>query len=150
MIPAVTELIRRWLRALPGQGLTAAFGELETRVLESLWRRGEPASVRSVREDIPEAAYTTLMTTLDRLYRKGVLDRERSGRAFLYRPRHTRAELEALFAANALEAFLGHETSALRPALSFLVDAFGNRDQALLDELEALVRERRSREGNKP
>ncbi len=146
----MTEFIRRWLRATPGQGLAAAFGELEVRVLESLWRRGKPASVRGVREDFPEAAYTTLMTTLDRLYRKGVLDRERAGRAFLYRPRHTRAELEALLAANALDAFLHNEPAALRPALSFLVDAFGKRDQALLDELEALVRERRSREGNKP
>jgi predicted transcriptional regulator len=143
----VTALIRRWLRVNSGQGLAAAFGELELRVLESLWRREEPASVRDVREDYPDAAYTTLMTTLDRLYRKGVLDRERAGRAFRYRQRYSRSELEALLAANALEAFLGQETSALRPALSFLVDAFGTRDQALLEELEALVRERREREG---
>jgi predicted transcriptional regulator len=142
----VTALIQRWLRANPGQGLAAAFGELEVRVLESLWRRRKPASVREVREDYPEAAYTTLMTTLDRLYRKSVLDRERAGRAFLYRPRYSRSELEALLTANVLEAFLVHDPSALRPALSFLVDAFGTRDQALLDELEALVRERRGRE----
>ncbi len=146
----MTALIQRWLRANPGQGLTAAFGELEVRVLESLWHRGEPASVRGVREDFPAAAYTTLMTTLDRLYRKGVLERERSGRAFLYRPRYTRSELEALLAANAIDAFLRNESAALRPALSFLVDAFGQRDQALLDELEALVRERRGRDGSKP
>lgn len=145
----MTALIRRWLRANAGQGLAAAFGELEVRVLESLWKREEAASVRDVCRDFPEAAYTTLMTTLDRLYRKGVLERERRGRAFLYRPRHSRAELEALLAANALEAFLGHEPSALRPALSFLVDAFGTRDEALLDELEALVRARRGREARK-
>jgi predicted transcriptional regulator len=146
----VTVLLQRWLRANPARGIAAAFGELEVRVLESLWRRGTPASVRDVREVFPEAAYTTLMTTLDRLYRKGVLERARVGRAFLYRSRYTRSELEALLAANALEAFLGHEPSALRPALSFLVDAFGTRDEALLDELEALVRERREREERKP
>ena len=145
----MTALIRRWLRANSGQGIAAAFGELEVRVLESLWKREKPASVRDVREDYPEAAYTTLMTTLDRLYRKGVLGRERAGRAFVYRHLYSRAELEALLAANALEAFLGQETSALRPALSFLVDAFGTRDQALLEELEALVRDRREREGGK-
>jgi predicted transcriptional regulator len=142
--------MQRWLRANAGQRLAAAFGDLEVRMLESLWRRGKPASVRDVRDDYPGAAYTTLMTTLDRLYRKGVLSRERSGRAFLYRPRYTRSELEALLAANAIEAFLGHEPAALRPALSFLVDAFGTRDQTLLDELEALVRERREREERKP
>ena len=117
-------------------------------MLESLWKRDKPASVRDVCGDYPQAAYTTLMTTLDRLYRKGVLERERAGRAFRYRPRYTRRELEALLAANALEVFLGQETAALRPALSFLVDAFGTRDQALLEELEALVRERRAREGS--
>jgi predicted transcriptional regulator len=145
----VTALIRKWLRANAGQGLAAAFGELEVRMLESLWKRERAASVRDVCGDYPEAAYTTLMTTLDRLYRKGVLERERAGRAFRYRPRYTRPELEALLAANALEAFLGQETAALRPALSFLVDAFGTRDQALLEELEALVRQRREREGRR-
>ena len=139
-------LIPKWLRTPRGQGISAAVGELELRVLESLWRRGKSSSVREVREDYPEAAYTTLMTTLDRLYRKGVLERERSGRAFLYRPRHTRTELEALLTANAIDAFLGHEPNALRPALSFLVDAFGERDEKLLDELETLLRERRARE----
>jgi predicted transcriptional regulator len=145
----VTALIRRWLRANTGQGLAAAFGELEVRVLESLWKRQKAAAVRDVCEDYPQAAYTTLMTTLDRLYRKGVLERERAGRAFLYRPRYTRAELEAVLAANALEAFLGQEPAALRPALSFLVDAFGTSDQGMLEELEALVRERREREARK-
>jgi predicted transcriptional regulator len=142
----VNSLIPKWLRTPRGQGIGAAFGELELRVLESLWRRGTPSSVRDVREDYPEAAYTTLMTTLDRLYRKGVLDRERSGRAFLYRPRHTRTELEALLTANAIDAFLGYESEDLRPALSFLVDAFGARDEKLLDELETLLRQRRARE----
>ena len=146
----MTALIQRWLRANPGQGLTAVFGELEVRMLESLWRRGAPSSVRDVREDYPEAAYTTLMTTLDRLYRKGVLERQRSGRAFLYKTRYTRPEMEALLTANAIDAFLRHEPDALRPALSFLVDAFGTRDHGLLDELEALVRERRDRETHKP
>lgn len=140
-------LIPRWLRARPGQGIAAAFGELELGVLESLWRRRKPASVRTVCEDFPAAAYTTLMTTLDRLFRKGVLRRERAGRAFLYSPKYSRGEMEALLAANALEAFLGQEPKALRPALSFLVDAFGERDGGLLDELEVLVRERRAKEG---
>ena len=140
-------LIPRWLRARPGQGIAAAFGELELGVLESLWRRRKPASVRTVCEDFPEAAYTTLMTTLDRLFRKGVLRRERAGRAFLYAPKYSRAEMEALLAANALEAFLGQEPAALRPALSFLVDAFHERDGRLLDELETLVRERRAKVG---
>jgi predicted transcriptional regulator len=61
------------------------------------------------------------MTTLDRLHRKGVLERVSEGRAFAYRPRVTRAEA----------------------ALSFFVDQVGDLDVESLDELERLVRARR-------
>lgn len=130
--------------------LSSTFGHLERKVLEALWRREESASVRDLSEEFPASAYTTLMTTLDRLFRKGVLERERSGRAFLYRPRFTREELEARLTADALHAFLDREPGALRPALSFLVDAVGSRDERLLDELEALVREKRRRDQGQP
>jgi predicted transcriptional regulator len=133
------------LRSIAGRRLAPAFGELEQRVLESLWRRDEGASVRELSADFPEAAYTTLMTTLDRLFRKGVLDRDRAGRAFVYRPRFGRGELEARLATEAVRALLDREPGKLRPALSLLVDAVGH-DARLLDELESLVRERRRRE----
>ena len=61
------------------------------------------------------------MTTLDRLHRKGVLEREPNGRAFEYRPRVTRAEA----------------------ALSFLIEEVGDLDAEALEALEHLVRERR-------
>ena len=71
-------------------GLASLFGALELRVLEALWRRGADASVRDLMPEFPQAAYTTLMTTLDRLHRKGVLERRKDGRAFHYRPLSTR------------------------------------------------------------
>lgn len=131
--------------------LHTILGALERRVLHALWLRQTGVSVREVSDDFPGIAYTTLMTTLDRLFRKGLLDREKSGRAFLYRPRVTRQELEARLAADALSAFLDREPGALRPALSFFVEAVGRRDEHLLEELESLVREKRRREeGAKP
>src|SRR4029079_6417204 len=75
-------------------GLEAVFGSLELRVLEALWRRESSASVRDVHADFPNAAYTTLMTTMERLHRKGILNRERVGRAFVYDVRFSREELE--------------------------------------------------------
>ncbi len=126
----------------PRGELAAFFGKLELRVLDALWRRGEAASVRDLQPAFPAIAYTTLMTTLDRLHRKGVLDREKSGRAFVYRPRYTREALRLHLAQSALGAILGRRVSA-RPLLSFLIDAVGRRDKALLDELERLVREKR-------
>ena len=85
------------------------------------------------------------MTTLDRLHRKGVLDRTRRGRAFVYRPRLTRSEFESARAGDALRQALerGGDES-LTPLLSYFVQAVGDRDRELLDELEALVRARRA------
>jgi len=121
------------------------FGPLEWRVLEALWARDEAASVRDLEGEFPELAYTTLMTTLDRLYRKGVLGRERSGRAFRYSPRLTRAEIDQRRAFSALDSLLGPGTDPadLRPVLSHLVESVGARDRELLGELERLVRARR-------
>jgi len=123
--------------------LDAAFGPLETRVLDALWSRGAAASVRDLQPAFPAVAYTTLMTTLDRLFRKGVLRRDKSGRAFFYRPRLSRDELRRQRAGSAFATMLPGDGSAMRPILSQFVDAVGERDRALLDDLEELVRARR-------
>ena len=124
-------------------------GRLEERVLEALWDRPAEASVRDLAEAFPDLAYTTLMTTLDRLHRKGLLERRREGRAFLYRPRWSRAELRGRGAMAALGDALGAsgDVGVLRPVLSSFVDAVEARDLLLLDELERLVREKRRQRG---
>ena len=119
-------------------------GPLELKVLESLWDRGRAATVRHVQPSFPELAYTTLMTTLDRLYRKGVLRRCRLGRAFGYEPRCSREALFGDMMSGQVSDLLasGHDSTAL---LSTLVQAVGHADAELLDELEALVRTERLR-----
>lgn len=119
------------------------FGTLELRVLEALWRRNGEASVRDILPEFPKAAYTTLMTTLDRLHGKGILERRKDGRAFLYRPLHTRQELESGLLTRALQPLL--EGRDPRPILSCFVEEVSRQDQRLLDELERLVREKRRR-----
>jgi predicted transcriptional regulator len=127
-------------------GTRPGLGPLEAEVLEHLWNRGRALTVRHVQLAFPALAYTTLMTTLDRLYRKGLLERRRRGRAFDYEPRLTRAELVG-------ELVSGHVTDLLAAAgastavLSTLVRAVGRRDAALLDELDALVQAERTRLG---
>jgi predicted transcriptional regulator len=133
-------------KSAAGRGVFSVFGDLERRVLEALWEHSEPVCVRELCAAFPSLAYTTLMTTLDRLYRKGVLERFKSGRAYAYTPRHSREELEGVLAADAVRALFARGPGAIRPALSFLVDAVGHTDARLLDELEALVRERRRRD----
>jgi predicted transcriptional regulator len=131
-----------WRPVWLGRGrdpLRAAFGHLERAVMEIIWR-GEPVNVRDVQQQLPRpAAYTTVMTTLDRLYKKGFVARVRDGRAFLYSAAHTREQVEAEVAAGLLTGFL-EEGERARPVLSNLVDVVAEQDSALLDELEELVR----------
>jgi len=72
-------------------------GDLEHAVMDVLWVRGAPTSVRDVHEDLSERglAYTTVMTVLDRLAKKGVVVRQLDGRAWLYLPAKSRADLYA-------------------------------------------------------
>jgi predicted transcriptional regulator len=127
-------------------GLASFFGALELRVLEALWRRGGEVAVRDLQPEFPGAAYTTLMTTMDRLHRKGVLARRKIGRAFVYRPISTRQELESGFVTRALQPLL--QGPGAQPILSFFVEEVSRQDDRLLDELERLVREkRRQQEG---
>jgi predicted transcriptional regulator len=123
--------------------LEAMFGPLELRVLEALWARPSAACVRDLQPDFPGVAYTTLMTTLDRLFRKGTLSRAKVGRAFYYTPKATHDEMMSDLAGSTFKTLMPNDASAMRPILSMFVDTVGRQDEALLDELEALVRERR-------
>ena len=131
----------------PGSALSEAFGPLELQVLEAIWRGPRPATVRDLQTSFPRLAYTTLMTTLDRLHRKRVLQRTKIGRAFAYEPHFERNELELRLATRSIEGLLGAAggRSAITPLLSCFVEAVGERDHQLLDDLEALVNEKRAR-----
>src|SRR5262245_39374175 len=93
----------RWLTRIgAGPQRAGLLGPLEWKVLEALWSSDAPASVRDLTPQFPEIAYTTLMTTLDRLYRKGVLERVKQGRAFFYQTKLSRSEFESARATEAL------------------------------------------------
>lgn len=126
--------------------LRRVFGTLELRVLDALWARGAACTVRDIESGFSGVAYTTLMTTLDRLHRKGVLAREKAGRAFSYHPKLSREALLSSVAGDALTAMLGPRGAELKPVVSFLVEAVRREDREALDALEALVREHGSAE----
>ena len=69
-------------------GLARVLGDLEARVMEVLWNHDKALSVQDVCRSLGEGTnYKTIMTVLTRLVDKGLLQRHREGRAFLYRPR---------------------------------------------------------------
>lgn len=120
-----------------------ALGPLEVAVMEILWQQGE-SNVHDVIEKLGRPlAYTTVMTTLDRLYKKGFLDRHKSERAFLYSTRQTRLEWEQKRAGEFVAGFLNGPQSAGELLISCLVEAVGRKDEALLDELERKIRLKR-------
>ena len=123
----------------------ADLGPLEQAVVELLWTHGV-SSVQDVarRLDRP-LAYTTVMTTLDRLFKKGVLERELIERAFHYRPGFSREELERRQASAFVDGFLTRDSGEM--LISCLVEAVGQYDAALLDELEEKIRQKRQEMG---
>jgi predicted transcriptional regulator len=82
------------------------------------------------------------MTTLDRLYKKGLLDRVAEGRAFRYSPRQSAEELRRDAVVEAIRQLFGSADTSHLP-LSYLVDALGAHDAQLLDELQQLVERKR-------
>ena len=116
--------------------------DLEYDILAKLWELGV-GSVRELHEQLGQReglVYTTTAKVVDRLREKGLIERQPRGRAFIYRPRVAREEVEGARARKAVSRLFG---TAPHAAVAALVDAVDAVDPKLLDELERLVIERR-------
>jgi predicted transcriptional regulator len=93
---------------------------LERAVMDVLWDRDAPATVREVGDALSnrELAYTTVMTVLDRLAGKGMVQRERTGRAWSYRPAAAREAYIAQLMLDALELAGSKDAALVRFARS--------------------------------
>jgi len=127
--------------AILSQGLS--LGPLEIEVMEKMWRFG-PSNVRDVVGRLERAlAYTTVMTTLDRLFKKGLLNREMTDRAFVYTAKVSKEEFDRRRAGDIMAGFLAGPEESRHLLLSCLVDAVGKHDAMLLDELEKKIQRKR-------
>ena len=114
-------------------------GPLESDVLQVLWSKGE-SSVRDVLEQLDRPlAYTTVMTTLDRLFKKGLLDRYKAERSFRYVP-----------TGRSLGPGKVSDGAARELLVSHLLDTVCEYDETLLDELERNIAERRRQMESQP
>jgi predicted transcriptional regulator len=117
-------------------------GMLEQNVMQSMWRL-QRATVGEVVSHLSlKRAYTTIMTTLERLCRKGLLQRSLIGRCFVYEPLLGPQDLDRLKTRQFFEAAFQGKPASL-PILSCFVDTVSEKDVAALDELEALIRRKR-------
>lgn len=115
-------------------------GALETLVMEQVWQAA-PCTARDVHGRLTgehERAYTTIMTTLDRLFHKGLLGREREGTAWLYTPRQSRANYERSLAGALAERIIDEHGDV---GLAAFVDVAASHE--LVDRLATLVEDRR-------
>jgi predicted transcriptional regulator len=113
---------------------------LEAEVMEILWAHGECSVREVVRKLDRDIAYTTVMTTLDRLHRKDLLSRRRRLRAFLYRPSVTREEWKEQVARALIAKLLAGPEASREVLLTCLLEAVG-QDPLLLRDLEKRMRE---------
>jgi len=123
------------------RGIKQVLGELEAEVMNLLWQRPNQTVVE-VEERLRrkrQIAHTTVLTTLDRMHRKGLLTREKQGKAFVYAPSYSREQFEQGLAQEVLGALLGGMSE---PVLSTFIDLV-SEDDTKLDLLEALIKEKR-------
>jgi len=117
-------------------------GPLERQVLDVVWALGTATVREVVRDGKLWQTYTTIMTTMHRLFKKGLFNRVPEGRAFRYCPRYGPEELERIAAEESIRQLLSSQNASLH--LSYLVEAAGTQDERLLDELETLVERQRA------
>jgi len=127
------------------EGLEQALGTLEAQVMEAVWDAGGPVSVEEVRAALEahgkESAYTTIMTTMSRLYDKGLLARQMHGRAYHYTAAMSRSELGSNVTRRVIDALM---TSFAEPAMAYFVEALGDEDPDRLDTLAELINRRKA------
>ncbi len=120
----------------------AALGVLELTVMEEVWRAGN-ATAREVCDRLTGSrarAYTTIMTTMERLQKKSLLERAKEGNAWRYQPTLSRIEHERAVAAALAERIVGRHGDV---GLAAFVDVAASDD--LLDRLASLIEARRRR-----
>jgi len=121
----------------------STLGPLEEQVLRVICNSGR-ATVRDVVKSLhPSLAYTTVMTTADRLFQKGLLRRETGSKAYVYFPVQNASELQTRVARDLIVALLDCADHAPGLLAAALVDALAAHDQELLEEVEREIRVRR-------
>ena len=133
-----------WFKRQPGSAGSEApalerLGSLESELMEQIWLL-EEVSVRDLHSKLaPRLAYTTIMTTLDRLYKKGLLCRRKVGKAYVYSPALSEREYQGRLT----DHFIGLALNGGKfghAVLSSFVNAVTETDEEMLDRLDLLVK----------
>lgn len=122
-------------------GLNRFFGPLEAKIMEILWD-SEELSIKDVQERLEQGskpvAFNTVMTVMNRLVEKGILQKRLQGRLSLFRPHQSKdqfiEEQSKKLTENLLDEFGG-------VVINHMLDALKEADQTLLDKLEQKIQQ---------
>ena len=132
---------------LSADGVAKVLGDLEARVLQTMWDLAKPAPAREVHDAVVKAhriAPLTTVTVLNKLVDKGVLRRRKVDDLYHYQPTMTEAVFRARVSRRVMEGILSFGPEALSASL---VDVLAERDPAQLEELGRLIRRRLREQG---
>ncbi|WP_297454503.1 BlaI/MecI/CopY family transcriptional regulator [Persephonella sp.] len=115
------------------------FGDLEEKVMDVLWKKGN-ATVSEVKKALKDKfAHTTIMTILDRLYKKGILKREKEGKGYRYYPVITKEEFEKMIAKKVVKDLTKTNPSLAIAAFEGIVE---NLSKEEIEKLKKLIEEK--------
>jgi predicted transcriptional regulator len=128
--------------------LRLILGPLETQVMEVLWACRE-CRVREVIKRLDRSvAYTTVVSTLDRLFKKNLVSRQMRDRAYVYSPRVTCQEWKNKVAHDVVAKLLAGPQTSREVLIACLLEAISQQDALLLRAIERTIREKHIQSGN--
>lgn len=133
------------LKIRPGEeGSRVALHDLEADIMDVVWSEGwgefAVRDVVNVLQEERDIAYTTVMTTVKRLFDKGLLSRQKDGRRYLYSPKMNRSDFHARVATEVMKSLPDSSRDA---ALAALVGESSEVDPSTLERLEEMISKRR-------
>lgn len=135
------EFFKKAFKALKfKQNKPSPFGDLEEKVMEAIWRLGN-ATVSETREFLSKDkfAHTTIMTILDRLYKKGILTRKKEGKGYRYYPLITKDEFEKAIAKKVVSDMVKNNPSLAIPAFEGVVEELSPEE---IKKLKKIIEEK--------
>ncbi len=129
---------------LDRSGLKMVLGELEFIIMDYLWDKKNVA-VRDVLRELSanrEIAYTTIMTTMDRLWKKGLLERNNEGKTFLYTPAQSKENIIQSMIKKVFDSILPDVTDS---SMSYFINSLEKINPDMLDELDELLKNRQEK-----
>ena len=123
---------------LKGAGLSKVLGPLEEEVMEALWKR-DGASGRDILSEIKkyrDIAHTTVLTVLERLAKKGLVEKKREDNNYTFTPRYTKTEFSGMVSKEVLKGVMDLSAS---DTLASFVDILANKNPLFLEKLSNLI-----------